>query len=91
MPAPKTCSRPGCDKTLKPNNQKGMYSSGCLSPEAPISLRAAVTDAPGGEEDVLVRFRRVCKALGKDPNQILDGAMRKVAEQWLQAIEDAVR
>lgn len=93
MPAPKTCSRPGCEKTLKPNNTKGMCSSGCLGPEAPISLRAAAagTDAPAGEEDVLVRFRRVAKALGKDPNAILDGACRKVAEAWLKTIEDAVR
>lgn len=35
-----TCSRPGCTKSLKSNNVKGMCSSGCLSPDAPASVRA---------------------------------------------------
>lgn len=89
-PTSKTCTRPGCGKKLNDSNTKGMCSSGCLSPEAPVSLRAA---GAGGvaEVDVLRRFRRVAKALGKDPEAILDEAMRKVAAQWLETVEEAVR
>lgn len=87
----KTCTREGCGKTLRANNQTGMCATGCRSPDAPASQRAPRTDAPAGQEDVLVRFRRVAKALGKDPNAILDDANRKVAAAWLQTIDEAVR
>lgn len=90
MAASKTCTRSGCDKTLKANNKKDMCSSGCLSPDAPPSVRASSTESPG-EQDVLVRFRRVARALGKDPEEILTGAMRTVAAKWLEAVESAVR
>lgn len=36
----KTCSRAGCGKKLYQSNTSGLCSSGCLSPEAPPSLRA---------------------------------------------------
>lgn len=88
-PTPKTCTRAGCGKKLKSNNTKGECSSGCLSLEAPPAARAA--NAGGEAEDVLVRFRRVAKALGKDPNAILDDAMRKVAKQWLETLEAALQ
>lgn len=35
-----TCSRSGCTKYLRASNTKGVCASGCLSPEAPASLRA---------------------------------------------------
>lgn len=37
----KTCSRPGCDKKLRSNNTSGKCSTGCRSPEAAPSQRAA--------------------------------------------------
>jgi len=87
-PTPKTCSRPGCNKPLRANNTKGVCATGCRSPEA-TSGRAA--SSPRADDDVLVRFKRVAKALGKDPNAILEDATRKVAAQWLKTLEDAVQ
>lgn len=84
----KTCTREGCGKTLRANNQTGMCATGCRSPDAPASQRTVAP--PAGEEDVLVRFRRVAKALGKDPDAILDDANRKVAAAWLKTLEDAI-
>lgn len=88
-PTPKKCTRTGCGKVLKENNQRGECSSGCRSLEAPPSQRAP---GVGGEgEDVLLRFRRVAKALGKDPDAILNDSMRKVAAAWLEQVEAAVK
>lgn len=89
-PTPKTCRRTGCGKKLREDNQTGECSSGCLSPEAPPAKRASSLVSSTGE-DVLKRFRRVAKALGKDPDAILDDAMRKVAKQWLETLEAAVQ
>jgi hypothetical protein len=92
MPAltPKKCTRTGCGKTLREINKAGVCSSGCLSPDAPPAQRATALVSSTGE-DVLKRFRRVAKALGKDPDAILDDAMRKVAKQWLETLEAAVQ
>lgn len=84
----KTCTRTNCGKKLRPTNETGMCATGCLSEEAPPAKRA---NAEGADQDVLARFRRVAKALGKDPDEILDGAMRTVAAKWLEAVEAAVR
>lgn len=89
-PTPKKCTRAQCGKTLRDTNKSGECSSGCLSPDAPPSLRASGLVSSTGE-DVLKRFRRVAKALGKDPDAILDDAMRKVAAQWLETLEAAVQ
>lgn len=86
-PISKTCTRSGCGKKLRPNNTTGECGSGCLSMEAPPAKRAS----QGGEEDVLVRFRKVAKALGKDPDEILENSARKVAAQWLQTLEEAIK
>lgn len=85
-PAVKTCTRAGCGKQLRKDNSKGVCSANCLSPDAPAADRD-----PNADGDVLKRFRRVAKALGKDPEAILDEAMRKVAAQWLETVEAAVR
>ena len=70
--------------------QKNFRRRDCKSPDAPPSHRATASGA-GGEEDVLVRFRKVAKALGKDPQAILDDATRTVARQWLKTLEDAIQ
>lgn len=89
------CSRRGCGKQLRSNNTTGMCGSGCLSPDAPPSLRAAGVDGDDilddkpkkvGRSDVQKRFRAVAVALGKDPDAILDEA----AQAWLDVIAKAV-
>jgi len=90
----KTCSRSGCGKTLRDRNTTGMCSSGCLSPEAPASLRAP--SVAGSEldaapkrrsaSDTIKRFRTVAFALGKDPDAILEEA----AQAWLDVVAKAV-
>lgn len=87
MATPKTCSRTGCDKKLRPSNTKGVCATGCLSADAPASQQKD----HAGEGDVLTRFRKVARALGKDPDAILREAMERVAGDWLQTVEDAVK
>jgi hypothetical protein len=56
----KTCSRELCGKKLNGNNTKGVCGSGCLSPAAPKSVRAA------GVVDVSVA-KRAPKAVEMEP------------------------
>lgn len=91
----KTCSREGCGKKLRPRNKKGVCSSGCLSPDAPRSLRAKGTGQPGPAQAAslpssnpqsLVRFRVVAEALGKDPDALLE----EFAQGWLDELRGRV-
>lgn len=94
----KTCSRPGCGKKLYRSNTSGDCSSGCLSPEAPPSLRARATSSSrpaaakarpvaakkSDDGTALERFRVVCSALGRDP----DAELEEFAEGWLDALRE---
>ena len=92
----KTCSRAGCGKTLRSTNTQGVCGSGCLSDEAPPSMRAggsaggrskaAKVDAPPAAPGALGRFRVVAEALGKDPDALLEA----FAESWLGALRERV-
>lgn len=86
----KTCSRPGCDKTLRDRNTTGMCASGCRSPEAPPSIRAsssrsakAPSQAAAPERGALERFRVACDALGIDAEAELDA----FAAAWLDGVK----
>lgn len=85
----RTCGRPGCNKKLRASNTNGVCASGCLSSDAPPSLRAggsSTSSETGGRSDVMRRFKVVATALGKDPNAILEDA----AATWLDAVKKAV-
>ena len=88
-----TCTRPGCGKTLRSNNTKGVCGSGCLSPDAPASHRTTSAKRASPKVSARVpdfgaldRFRTVAEALGKNPEAILS----EFAEGWLQALRDQV-
>jgi hypothetical protein len=95
----KTCSRSGCSKTLRASNTTGRCASGCLSLEAPPSLRAKgagaaelsarVTRAVDAQVrppkgTALSRFKAVCDGLGKDPDEELEA----FAQGWLDALRE---
>lgn len=85
----RSCGRPGCNKKLRTSNTSGVCWSGCLSPDAPASIRADSSSSASGSaprSDVMRRFKVVATALGKDPNAILEEA----AKEWLSALEKAV-
>lgn len=90
MPNLKTCSRPGCSKTLRAINVSGQCSSGCLSPDAPASVRAG-SSGSATRDDVMVRFRKMARLLGQDPEEILRSTQKKVAQAWLDKLEAAVK
>lgn len=82
MTESKICSRTGCAKTLRSINTTGRCGSGCRSPEAPPSQRAAEVGGTPRRQlpttpkvatvDALAKFRVVAEALGKDPDAELD-------------------
>lgn len=95
------CSRRNCTKTLRSSNTTGMCASGCLSPEAPASLRAkdveggkpkqqrSTTVAVDEKPDVgtaLARFRAVHTAMGIDPEPVLE----EFCTTWLDGIRQAL-
>lgn len=93
----KICSRPGCTKKLRPDNRSGMCWSGCLSPEAPPSLRAGSgtraparpaprEDASLADDDAMKRFRAVAEGLGFSPDALLN----EFAETWLSEVKAKV-
>jgi hypothetical protein len=95
----KTCSRPGCGKTLRANNSTGACATGCRSPDARPSQREGWgkpgwkdEDAPKAPRavkpagDALARFRIVAEALGKDADQLLED----FAAAWLAELRGRV-
>lgn len=84
MPDLKKCSRPGCDKTLRSNNTTGMCATGCRSD-------AAKTRATPRYDDVMVRFKKLARLLGQDPDAMLAEANRRVAQAWLDKLAAATK
>lgn len=89
-----TCSRTGCTKKLNANNRSGACATGCLSPEAPASVRAkgkepaAIGTPPQdgamvASTGALARFRTVAEALGFEPDDILE----EFAQEWLNGLK----
>lgn len=97
----KTCSRPGCGKKLRDSNTTGRCASGCLSLEAPPSLRAkgatgmgssvfkAATPRAKSGASALDRFKQVCAGLGKDPDEELEAFAQGWLDALLEKLEDA--
>jgi hypothetical protein len=89
----RTCSRAGCDKTLRRTNTTGRCATGCRSSEAPAAAQAigvrggaarkAVAAPKESTEGVaLERFRAVCAALSIDADQELE----VFAQAWLDGL-----
>lgn len=97
----KTCLRPGCGKTLRRDNAKGVCSTNCKSPDAPLGQQSrevnggdsTSTSAPSSSprvstDSALKRFKLVAAALGKNPEAILEEFAEEWLEQVLKAIEE---
>lgn len=79
--ADKFCSRSGCTKKLRSNNTTGMCATGCESSESGGGKKAKRSS------DVMRRFKLVARALGKNPDEVLEEA----AQGWLNAVLEAVK
>lgn len=83
------CSREGCDKKLNSNNTTGHCGSGCRSPTAPAYQRAKDVVglvAQAADDDVMVRFRKVAEAVGKDPDEMV----REYAQAWMDGLRETL-
>jgi hypothetical protein len=82
-----TCTRPGCDKTLRANNTKGECGSGCLSPDAPPAKRAKgpalKSTSSARSPGAVAKFRLVAEGLGLDPEAMLE----EFASEWLALLK----
>ena len=89
-PAPRTCSREGCENRLGPNNKSGICSP-CqqkrpLTAQPPRmrvpKAKPATTPSPTSRSD----FQAVTRALGFDPEALIDG----FCEEWLAKLRAKV-
>lgn len=89
------CLRAGCGRKLRSNNKRGVCGVGCLSYEAPPSVRVKLVTQPEfqvpnnldakSKKKIMADFRIVAEALGKDPDALLLDA----AQHWLAAVRAA--
>ncbi|MDP2270934.1 MAG: hypothetical protein Q8K32_09405 [Archangium sp.] len=88
------CTRRGCTKNLRKDNAKGVCSSNCLSPEAPLAVRAhdveeSTAAAPAQKDEgepgsAMKKFREVAEVVGLDADKVLE----EFAQSWLDGLRE---
>lgn len=97
-----TCTRSGCTKKLRKDNEKGVCSSNCGSPDAPPFARAkgvgaaapkreaakeVAAIATSSNEETIQRFRSVTEAVGRDPDEMI----AEFAQAWLNGLREKLQ
>lgn len=80
------CSRAGCTKKLRSNNTTGMCSVNCEAWKDEAPVKAAPRASSRRASETMRSFKTVARALGKNPDAILEEA----ASTWLEAVRKAV-
>ncbi len=93
------CTRRGCTKNLRKDNAKGVCSSNCRSPDAPLAVQANDIEAsarkpyskeitePADEGEpgsAMKKFREVTEVVGLDADKVLE----EFAQSWLDGLRE---